>query len=76
MIMIIALSTVVPVAVILMIVSGYCYMKRKRERIRSISNESDVHFSDEKSEHKKREMIKVSEVPFEISKMTDTFDRY
>lgn len=74
--MIIVLSTVVPVVVILMIVSGYCYMKRKRERISSISNDSDVNFSDDKIEHKKREMIKVSEIPFEISKMSDTFDRY
>lgn len=73
--MIIVLSTVVPVVVILMIASGYCYMKRKRERISSISNESEVHFSDEKTD-KKREMIKVSEIPFEISKMSDTFDRY
>ena len=74
--MIIVLSTVVPVVVILMIVSGYCYMKRKRERISTISNESDVNLSDEKSDNKKREMIKVSEIPFEISKMSDTFNRY
>jgi hypothetical protein len=74
--MIIVLSTVVPVVVILMIVSGYCYMKRKRERISSIANESDARFSDEKSEIQKRQMIKVSEVPFEITKMQDTFDRY
>ena len=71
LILIIVLSTVIPIIVILIIVSGYCYIKRKRERISSISNESDVHFSDEKSEGKKmgREMIKVSEVPFEITKM-------
>ncbi len=74
--MIIVLSSVVPVVVILMIVSGYCYMKRKRERISTISNESDVNISDEKSDNKKREMIKVSEIPFEISKMSDTFNRY
>jgi hypothetical protein len=75
--MIIVLSTSIPAVVILMIVSGYCYMKRKKERISSISNDSDAHFSGEKTENKNREkMIKVSEVPFEISKMSDTFNRY
>jgi len=61
MILIIVLATVIPVIVILIIVAGYCFIKRRRERISSVSGESESHLSNESTIHKtKRDMIKVS----------------
>lgn len=62
---------------IVIAISGYCYMKRKRERITSINGESNSALSDDNGMHKSKiEMIKVSEMPFEITKMSDTYDKY
>jgi hypothetical protein len=61
MILIIVLATVIPVIVILIIVAGYCFIKRRRERISSVSGESESYLSNESTIHKtKRDMIKVS----------------
>jgi uncharacterized membrane protein len=65
--LIIILATAIPGFVILILLSviGYCYIKRKRERISAVSAESDIDFSseEEKKPHYKnykREMIKVA----------------
>lgn len=68
--MIIILATVIPVVIIVLITVGYCYIKRKRERVISINGESNSALSDDNGMHKSKvEMIKVSEMPFEITKM-------
>lgn len=38
--MIIILATVIPALIIIISVAGYCYLKRKRERVSAVSSES------------------------------------